>query len=124
MRAESISYDYVYDHRAFRELLLRKYAIEGSERYLAMHQTWIVDDYVGENDFPKVTYTTEQAEKLGEYTNNIMTILNENYMAFIDGSKTMSEQDSYVQKLEELGLGRCREIYQEAYEAYRLRFSN
>ena len=106
------------------EIQVRKYAIEGGERFLAMHQVWIVDDYKGEHDFPSVTYTDEQTEQLGQYTNDVMTYLNENYMAFIDGSKPMSEWDDYTRTLDELGLGKCREIYQEAYEEYLLRFSN
>lgn len=104
------------------EIQTRKYAMPGGERYEAMHRVWIVDNYKGEYDYPSVTYTDEQTEELGSYTNDVITYLNENYMAFIDGSKPMSEWDDYVQALEELGIGRCREIYQDAYEAYLDRF--
>ena len=35
----------------------------------------------------------------------------------------MSEWDSYVEDLNALGLERCREIYQEAYANFMVRFS-
>ena len=75
--------------------------------------------YGGEYDMPiGITYTDEQSEELKTYTNDIVTYIGENYFAFIDGSKPISEWDNYVNDLKEFGIDRCAEIVQEAYEAY------
>ena len=100
------------------EIQTRKYATPGGERYAAMHEIWIVKDYKGEYDYPSVKFTDEQTEELATYANDVGTYLNETYVAFVDGSKPMNEWDAYVQELESMGIGRCREIYQEAYETY------
>ncbi|MDD6188505.1 MAG: hypothetical protein PUB32_02860 [Clostridiales bacterium] len=97
----------------------RMYAYPGGEIFLQMFDTWTVDNYGGEYDFPTgVTYTDDQSEELNKYSNDIITYIGENYYAFIDGSKPISEWDSYVAQLENLGIDKCREIVQEAYEAY------
>ena len=44
------------------------------------------------------------------------TYISENYLAFVDGSKPLTEWDAYVQGLEEIGLNEYLEIYQGAYE--------
>ena len=97
----------------------RMYAYPGGEVYLEMFDTWKVADYGGEYDMPiGITYTDEQSEELKTYTNDIVTSIGENYFAFIDGSKPISEWDNYVNDLKEFGIDRCAEIVQEAYEAY------
>ena len=44
------------------------------------------------------------------------TYISENYLAFVDGSKPLTEWDSYVKGLEEIGLNDYLAIYQGAYE--------
>lgn len=107
------------------EIIARKYAFEGGERFQAMHLTWLVEDYKGEYDYPtSISFSDEQSDELNLYKNEIMTYINENYLAFVDGSKPMSEWDSYIAGLEGMGIGRCREIYQEAYDAFKVRFAD
>ena len=97
----------------------RMYAYPGGEIFLQMFDTWTVENYGGEYDFPTgITYTDEQSEELNQYTNDLATYISENYYAFIDGSKPISEWDSYIAELENLGISQCRAIIQEAYEAY------
>ncbi len=105
------------------EIIIRKYAFEGGERLTQMHYTWIVDGYQGEYDVPTLTFTDEQDNELHEYTNDIMTYINETYLAFLDGSSPMSEWDAYVEHAWGMGLTRCQEIYQDAYDAFMARFS-
>ena len=52
-----------------------------------------------------------------------MTYINETYLAFLDNSSPMSEWDAYVDHAWGMGLTRCQEIYQEAYDTYMARFS-
>jgi putative aldouronate transport system substrate-binding protein len=97
----------------------RKYAYEGGERLRVMHDYWADFKYDGIYDMPaRVKLTTEQSEEVGLYRADIVTYLNENYFSFIDGSLPLSEWDSYVEGLKEIGLSRVIEIYQEAYDAY------
>ena len=102
---------------------LANYAYEGGERLTAMMDLWSEDstggNYTGEYDPPKsIKYTDEQREEMTDLTSDLMTYINENWLAFIDGSKPMSEWDAYVEALNNMGLARCREIAQEAYDTY------
>ena len=39
-------------------------------------------------------------------------------MAFVDGSKPMSEWDSYISDIYSFGYGRIQELYQQAYDRF------
>ncbi len=102
----------------------RKYSYDGGERLMEMHNMWLTPDYKGEMDVPtSMTFTEEQENELSSYSNEISTYIQENYLAFLDGSKPMSEWDDYVAALYDLGLDRCIEIYQDAYDSFMVRFS-
>ncbi len=106
------------------QILVRKYAFDGGDRLKEMHYKWLVDGYKGEMDVPtSLTFTDEQEEELAEYTNDIQTFIAENYLMFVDGSAPMSAWDSYVDGVKSLGIDYCLEIYQEAYDAFMVRFS-
>ena len=97
----------------------RMYAYPGGEIFLQMFDTWAVNDYGGEYDFPTgVTYTDEQSEEMNTLTSDLVTYINETYFAFLDGSKPLTEWDAYIAQLETMNIGRCREIAQEALDAY------
>ncbi len=97
----------------------RKYAYEGGERLQVMHEYWADFKYDGIYDMPaRVKLTTDQSDEVGIYRPDIVTYLNENYFSFIDGSKPLSEWDSYVQGLKDIGMTRIIEIYQDAYDTY------
>lgn len=88
-----------------------------------MMDLWAQDSvggtYSGKYDPPKsMKYTDEQSDEMKSLTSDLMTYFNENWLAFIDGSKPMEEWDAYVSSLNELGLARYREITQEAYDTY------
>ena len=97
----------------------KMYAYPGGEIFLQMFDTWTVENYGGEYDFPTgITYTDEQSEELATYTNDISTFIAESWFGFFDGSKPLSEWDAYLAQLETLGITECKAIQQEAYEAY------
>ena len=100
-----------------------RYCYDGGERIEAFHLTYIVDGYKGEMDVPSsMTFTEDEENELDQYSNDICTYIGENYLAFVDGSKPMSEWDSYVEGLYGLGLAKCEEIYQQAYDRFMARF--
>ena len=98
---------------------MRMYAYPGGEKYIEMFDTWKVPDYGGEYDFPTgIRYTDDQSRELAMYSNDIATYISENYFAFIDGSKPLSDWDKYVSDIYGLGLDKCISIVTEAYNDY------
>jgi len=98
---------------------LSRFAYPGGERNIEFRMTWYLPDYKGTMDYPaSVSLSDEESEELNQYTNEISTYVAENYLAFVDGSKPLSEWDAYVAELEALGLNECERIYQEAYERF------
>ncbi len=61
---------------------------------------------------------SEEKEEFNNLFGDIDTYFAENYLAFIMGSKPMSEYDGFVQKLKDMGGERLIEIYQGAYDRY------
>lgn len=102
---------------------VRSYAYDGGERFLNMMKvTWADPTYSGEYDWPtSIKLTDEQNDDLNAIQSDVITYINENFLSFIDGSKPLGEWDAYVQGAEEIGLTRCQEIYQEAYDAFMAR---
>ena len=97
----------------------RMYAYPGGEVLLGMFDTWAVPDYGGEYDVPTgVPFTDEEQDDMNAYTNDLVTYISENFLGFIDGSKPISEWDSYVADLGSFGIHECEAIYQTAYERY------
>jgi len=98
---------------------LKMYAYPGGEVFLEMFDVWRLEEYYGEYDLPTgITYTTEQTEELNKYSAEIAAYIAENWFAFFDGSKPLSEWDSYVDTIVSLGLNECIAVVQEAYDAY------
>jgi putative aldouronate transport system substrate-binding protein len=65
-----------------------------------------------------ISNTDEQNDILAQYGADVTAYLNENYLAFVDGSKPLSQWDEYVAGVNAIGLDKVLEVYQEAYEAY------
>jgi hypothetical protein len=57
--------------------------------------------------------------EVNSLSGDLMTYISENYLAFVDGSKPLSEWDSYEKGLADIGLADFLAIYQEAYDAYK-----
>ena len=91
-------------------------------RQLACYDVFFVKDYKGEYEWPDaVTFENEEKEETTALFADLNTYFSENYNAFIDGAKPMSEWDSYIQGLYDFGYERIKEIYQAAYDRYEAR---
>ncbi len=97
----------------------RSYLVPGNERMREISAYWAQWDYDAAYDFPRgVKLNPEQTEEVSQYANDVTTYIVENYLAFVDGSKPMSEWDSYVDGLMTHGFQEVIDIYQEAYDYY------
>lgn len=99
---------------------LRTYAYPSGERLVSfMRETWTIKGYDKAYDWPRsLKLTEEQTTEINTYSADIGTYMSENWLSFLDGSKPMSEWDSYVEDLNGMGLIRCQEIYTEAYSGF------
>lgn len=102
----------------------KNYAYDGGERLLNMMKiTWAEPNYTGEYDWPtSLKFTDEQSTLLNEVRADVITYINENFLTFVDGSKPLSEWDTYVAEAKSIGLDACQAIYQEAYDAFMAKF--
>ncbi|MDD6188724.1 MAG: hypothetical protein PUB32_03990 [Clostridiales bacterium] len=76
-------------------------------------------NYDGAYEFPStINYTAEQMGEISSYSSDVMTYMQENFLAFVDGSKPMSEWASYEAGFQNVGLPKLLAVYQEAYDAY------
>ena len=88
-------------------------------RTVAIYEALRIPDYKGEYDWPSaVNFEDEEREENTAIFADLNTYFTENYSAFIDGAKPMSEWDSYIQGLYDFGYARIKEIYQAAYDRY------
>ena len=62
--------------------------------------------------------TDEEREETTQLMTDLNTYYQENYIAFVDGSKPMSEWDSYINDINSFGYQRVQELYQQAYDRY------
>lgn len=127
--------DFIINHEAYYTMAMTVYALNNiAEPGLYINYTWLVpgnEDAKSVLDFwssvphddgymypSGVTYTDEESEILAQYGNDVGTYLEENYVLFLDGSKPLSEWDSYVQGLYNIGIEQIIAVYQEAYDSY------
>ena len=65
------------------------------------------------------TFTTEESEILAEYRTNVETYRDEMCINFITGKADLdTEFDSYLEKLNELGLSEMQKVYEASYARY------
>ncbi|MBR6521258.1 MAG: hypothetical protein IKT47_01160 [Oscillospiraceae bacterium] len=76
-------------------------------------------NYDGAYELPSgMSYTAEQLGEIATYSSDVMTYMQENFLAFVDGSKPMSEWAAYEAGFEKIGLPNLLAVYQEAYDDY------
>lgn len=98
---------------------LQRYSFPGGEGAVYAHTYWANYDYDAAYRWPTaITFTDEQRERINQYSSDIGTYISENYIAFVDNSKSLNEWDSYVAGLEAIGMNEALAVYQEAYDAY------
>ena len=101
----------------------RSYAYPGGEVLLAWYDIWGNPDfyrYDGTMVWPDcMTYDAEDTSYLNSVGTDINTFISENYLQFVDGSKPMSDWDSYIDTLTSLtGWKESIEIYQSYYDDF------
>jgi putative aldouronate transport system substrate-binding protein len=83
---------------------------------------WIVPGYElkGSMDWPSIAAkpTEEENQQIAALSGDLSTYVQENIVTFIEGSKPMSEWDSYVATLKSVGLDRLQLIYQRVYDEF------
>lgn len=67
---------------------------------------------------PHITYTSEESEVIANLYTEIKTYVNENEKLFILGKKPLSEYDSFVEKIKQMGIDQVIKVKQDAYDRY------
>lgn len=68
--------------------------------------------------YPVVNYTAEQSEEISSLTVDIYKYVNETWASWIVNGGIDEQWDAYVDQLNQMGLERLMEIYQEALDVY------
>ena len=98
----------------------RNYFYDGGERALAAFDIFYPSDfYDGAWEWPsEVKMNDEEREETTQLMTDLNTYFQENYIQFVDGTKPMSEWDSYIADINTFGYQRVQELYQTAYDRY------
>ncbi len=108
----STSGPYVIDNTKYEYIFTEQQNLAG--------QRWAANKD-GAYDLPNslaTLLTADESEEFYTYYNEILTVYNENVLKFIVGDKSIDEFDDYVSQLQSLGIDRCTEIVQTAYDRY------
>jgi putative aldouronate transport system substrate-binding protein len=98
----------------------RNYAYKGGERFVAMFDTWSVEDfYDGSYVWPvAVKFEDEEQQIIDQNRTDANTYFIENYSRFFTGDLPLSEWDAYVKAMMDMGLATVLEVYQAGYDEY------
>ena len=67
---------------------------------------------------PGLTFTAEDSTRAGELTASISTYVDEMAIQFITGQANFNTWDSYVARVNAIGVPELLKIYQETYDRY------
>jgi putative aldouronate transport system substrate-binding protein len=127
--------DFICDHPAGWTMIMLSYALNsivepglyinyawnapGNEIAYQYTRDWEAVPHDDAYVYPSgISYTDDQNSRIAAIASDLGTYLEENYLAFVDGSKPLSEWDSYVAGAQGIGLSDLLSIYQEAYDAF------
>ena len=99
----------------------RNYAYDGGERALTAFEIFTPKGYYdGAWEWPSsVKLNDEELEETTQLFTDLNTYYTENYVAFLDGSKPLTEWDSYIADVNTFGYQRIQELYQQAYDRFK-----
>lgn len=80
---------------------------QSAEYYMDAHPEYVL---------PTLKYTNEEAENLAEIQANIQTYVSQSLAEFVTGNRPLSDWDSYLSELENMGLSEWLSVAQTAYE--------
>lgn len=79
-----------------------------------------LEPFLVEEVYPEPIFNEEQSREVSELRQDIDSYWSENIAQFVTGDRSLDEWDDYVATMEQMGIERLEEIYQEAYdEVYR-----
>lgn len=90
---------------------------EGSGDGAKLECDELIKDYVAE-PYPVVNYTQKQMDEISKLTVDIYKYVKESWANWIVNGGIEGEWDGYVAQLNQMGLERLMEIYQEALDTY------
>lgn len=84
---------------------------------------WTIEDSTDDRNYPssvKGSFTTDETMEIAEFENDMLTYAQETCMKFLDGSMELNDENwnSYVETVNDMGMVRLLEIYQNAYDEY------
>lgn len=92
------------------------------EEYLSAFDVWADTSMIeGNYNLPGsfISFTAEETEQISATLSDISTYFAEHIATFINGEDDITTQwDSFVEKLDSMGINKITEIYQDAYDWY------
>lgn len=92
------------------------------EEYLSAFDVWADTSMIeGNYNLPGsfISFTAEETEQISATLSDISTYFAEHIATFINGEDDITTQwDSFVEKLDSMGINKITEIYQDAYDRY------
>jgi putative aldouronate transport system substrate-binding protein len=75
--------------------------------------------YDGAYNYPaRIKLSDEDTAEIASIRTDLNTYFTENYVMFVDGSKSFAEWDSFQADINNLGYARIQEIYQQYYDEF------
>ena len=82
-------------------------------------ENWLKSyDKAVETREPKTSMTAEEAAKFAEYTVELDKVVDESFIAFVIGTKSLDEYDDFIATLKKLNIDRVLELKQIALDRY------
>lgn len=97
----------------------RKLHYEGGTRFIEFGEIWYDFAYDGAYEWPAgLNLSDEDQQEVNELAGDVVTYIAENFTAFVDNSKPLSEWDAYIAGLSSIGNDEIKAIYQNTLDAY------
>ncbi len=88
------------------------------EDYAANAVNFWTEHNDGAYALPSLSFTTEESERIAQFSADVCTYVAERVPQFIIGDLSLDTWDSFVQELEQFNLSELVSIYQAAYDRY------
>ena len=79
---------------------------------------WVENTEVEKHYVPSLALGVEEGIEYGDLITNIKEVTKTAALEFITGDRSLDEFDAFVEELNALGLERCQEIQQDAYDTF------
>lgn len=79
---------------------------------------WIENNEADKHSMPNVSLTVDEGIEYNDLFTNITETTKTAALEFITGARAIDDFDSFVEELNDLGLEKCQELQQAAYERY------